>query len=249
MSGVKKARRGRGNDAAPRTEAADALQHHSRRPAPAAASVPAAVIMLALGQSLPSSSLGSGKAQVATTDQGNCFVEVEVETKQGYLYAGKLIHMDAHYNIVLREVLVRRERLFDIERELLQRQHQSLLQLLPDGGGAGELEAGAAVVGRGPRPRYLDRVCLRSNNVVLMRFVDAANMAKVAPAAGSLSSTSPPPPPPSSSSALVGALQSSFQAMAAAVKTELMQIKMRNRADRRRRLEAKKKMLGAAREK
>jgi small nuclear ribonucleoprotein (snRNP)-like protein len=166
-------------------------------------------------------------------------MEVEVETKQGYLYSGKLALLDAHYNVQLHESLVRRARAFDFERAIAEEQRRQEARLLAislqggafsdprDGGVTGGTPA-SQLIDWLPRPRYIGTVSLRSNNVVLMRFVD--------PTAG------PVPATATTTETAWVRLRKSFAAMAAAIKAHLQREKMRRRAARRRRLDAKKKL-------
>lgn len=201
---------------------------------------PAAALMQSMGLlSTPANADGSGDHGAGlVTSSLSCdsarSMEVEVETTQGYVYTGKLVHLDARYNLVLHEALVRRARDFDVERAELrlkaQREARLLASSLQDRGFApssaaeeGHVDTAAELM---PRPRYVGTAYLRSNNVFMVRFVDTAAVAAAADTA-------------------LGRLQASFARMAAAIKAHLQQEKMRNRTARRKRLEAKKSATAA----
>ncbi|CAM37841.1 conserved hypothetical protein [Leishmania braziliensis MHOM/BR/75/M2904] len=158
-------------------------------------------------------------------------IEVEVETNQGYVYTGKLVHIDARYNVILHEALVRRARSFDVERAMLREKSQREAQLIASslqGVVAEEAEVVRSTNEFMPRPRYIGVTYLRSNNIFFMRFIDGA--ARTGTSAASAVSTH----------SALGRLRSEFVVMAAAIKAHLQREKMRNRAARRKRLEAKK---------
>ncbi|KPI85281.1 hypothetical protein ABL78_5648 [Leptomonas seymouri] len=205
---------------------------------------PAAVLMQALGLPLisPISSIGSSEGTTALPQANTSGpspsspgMEVEVETKQGYTYTGKLVLLDAHYNVLLYESLVRRSRAFDYERAAREAQDQREAALIARSlqgnalynvGGTAELAAtthSSQLQDRLPRARYIGTVSLRSNNVVLMRFMESAG----SPAANVAESA-------------WGQLKKSFSSMAAAIKAHLQKEKLRKRAARRKRLAAKK---------
>ncbi|GET87585.1 hypothetical protein, conserved [Leishmania tarentolae] len=203
---------------------------------------PAGVLMRALGL--------SAEVTDGTGEKGECdlalltsslgcdpsrSMEVEVETSQGYVYTGKLVHIDARYNIMLNEALVRRARGFDVERaalrEKLQRESRLLATSL-QGVVAQDADVVESTSELMPRPRYIGATYIRSNNIFLMRFIDTA-----ACTGGTAASVS-------SSNSALGKLKSNFSMMAASIKAHLQREKMRNRAARRKRLEAKKVVKG-----
>ncbi|KAG5508163.1 hypothetical protein JKF63_05417 [Porcisia hertigi] len=177
----------------------------------------------------------NGNGSTLLTSSLNCdpsrSMEVEVETSQGYVYTGKLVHIDDHYNVMLHEALVRRARSFDVERALLREKQQRETRLIASSLQDPTSEEGDVVQSANelmPRPHYIGATYLRSNNIFLMRFIEAeADTGTATASSASPNSTS-------------GRLRSSFVATAAAIKAHLKREKMRNRAARRKRLEAKK---------
>ncbi|KAK7195101.1 hypothetical protein NESM_000433400 [Novymonas esmeraldas] len=220
---------------------------------PAGVPAPAAVLMDALGLLAEAKESadgggggGGGIATALTTSEGRedavRHMEVELETTQGYVYVGKLVHIDAGYNMVLHEALVRRARAFDVERAALQEKARrearfiasSLRGTAPAPPAPEEQEEEGLEDGqlRGmPRPRYMGTVFMRSNNIFLLRFIDPAADAAATAA---------------SSNSALGRLRSRFAGMAAAIKAHLQREKLRRRAARRRRLEAKKKTVATS---
>ncbi|KPA76109.1 hypothetical protein ABB37_07881 [Leptomonas pyrrhocoris] len=224
---------------------------------------PAAVLMQALGlpvtfptgNTITSDGHLEATAVVAPADASGpspavAGMEVEVETKQGYLYSGKLALLDAHYNVLLHESLVRRARAFDYERAAREQEEQQEARLIAsslrgssyyDAAAAAETAATSTLStsatahylqlqDRLPRPRYVGTVSLRSNNVVLMRFVEPTGLPTTSAAAAATAVAD----------SAWGRLRRSFSAMAAAIKAHLQKEKMRRRAARRARLAAKK---------
>lgn len=247
---TKKKKKSHTSGTAKNSDAAAAGTATAAAPNPKGVPVPAAVLMQALGLSLtPSTGSNNGEStgkeeatnnlasQAAVTGPSPSIagMEVEVETKQGYIYTGKLALLDAHYNVQLHESLVRRARAFDFERAARELQEQNEARLIANSlQGSSFYDASVDVstaqaqatqlVDRLPRPRYLGTVSLRSHNVVLMRFVAPSGLASSAAA-----DESP-----------WARLQKSFAGMASAIKAHLQREKMRRRAARRRRLDAKK---------
>ncbi|RNF00167.1 hypothetical protein TraAM80_07778 [Trypanosoma rangeli] len=81
------------------------------------------------------------------------FFRVEVETRQGYVYQGKLLSLDDDYNVSLAEATSWRDRLCDVERALL------AAEGLP-----------APPVSPATRQRYVGSVFIRSSNLLMVRF-------------------------------------------------------------------------------
>ncbi|CAJ1987815.1 LSM domain containing protein [Leishmania donovani] len=199
---------------------------------------PAAVLMRALGLAV--------EASDGTGDKGECnsalltsslscdpsrSMEVEVETRQGYVYTGKLVHIDDHYNVMLNEALVRRARSFDVERAILREKSQQEARLIASslqGMVTEDADVMQSTSELMPRPRYIGATYIRSNSIFLMRFVDAAGGTGTTAVSAAFSNSA------------LGQLKSDFSMMAASIKAHLQREKMRNRAARRKRLEAKK---------
>lgn len=94
-------------------------------------------------------------------------VEVEVECKQGYVYTGTLLAVDAYYNLTLGEnTTVRRQRQCDVERQLIREKYTSLL----DGGSSG----GSSSSWGSPTSsmHHADRTTLHSSGGGLQPFQD-----------------------------------------------------------------------------
>ncbi|ORC87826.1 uncharacterized protein TM35_000202350 [Trypanosoma theileri] len=141
---------------------------------------------------------------------------VEVETRQGYVYEGKLISLDDDYNINLAEATCRRERLCDIERALLQAKG------IP-----------APPASPATRRRYLGSVFIRSSNLFMVRFQQSEEPALPSSAGTSSSNNN------NNSSANAGngaaTLRSAFKSMASKVKRQINMERQKNRVERRQR--------------
>ncbi|CAD2221747.1 hypothetical protein AGDE_13766 [Angomonas deanei] len=119
-------------------------------------------------------------------------IEVEVETTQGYLYRGLLVHIDEHYNLTLNEAVVRRERLFDVARLARREQEAALLRPYQTTSTVGGTNTGgssydtpqARAGERGDsrtQPRYVGTVMIRSSNLFLVVFEPKALHATTGP--------------------------------------------------------------------
>ncbi|KAG5481491.1 hypothetical protein LSCM1_05508 [Leishmania martiniquensis] len=199
---------------------------------------PAGVLMRALGLLVETTGGTEDKGESGSvlltsslSSEPSRTMEVEVETRQGYVYSGKLMHMDDRYNVILQEALVRRARSFDVERAVLGEKLQREARLIASslqGALAGEADVMQGAGELMPRSCYIGTTYIRSNNIFLMRFID--------PAAGTDATAASGAP----ASPALGRLKKDFAIMAAAIRAHLKREKMRNRAARRKRLEAKR---------
>ncbi|KAG5508494.1 hypothetical protein GH5_06740 [Leishmania sp. Ghana 2012 LV757] len=199
---------------------------------------PAAVLMRALGLLVEASGGAEDKAETRSalltsslSSDPSRAMEVEVETSQGYVYTGKLVHIDHRYNVILHEALVRRARSFDVERAVLREKSQREARLIASslqGVLAEEADVMQGTSELMPRPRYIGLTYIRSNNIFFMRFIDTAAGSGATAASAALGNSA------------WGRLKSDFAMMASAIRAHLKREKMRNRAARRKRLEAKK---------
>lgn len=174
----------------------------------------------------------------------NAFIEVEVETKQGYVYSGKLVDMDADYNVTMREATVRRERLCDVIRATRRRQRQVLLaqlgSLVPKelvqaelAGEGGEAEREGAAT----RPKFIGSVLIRSSNMLMTRFLQPS-----APTAPSLvGKDSEKQKPATTDPRDPRDLRSAYRSAAVAIRKAMQKERTKDREARRKRLLALKK--------
>lgn len=107
-------------------------------------------------------------------------VEVEVECRQGYVYTGTLVAVDEFYNLTLGEnTTVRRQRLCDIERQLIREKYTSLLEGAGGGLGGGQ---GSRYLDLIPQelverphspalPSHVGPISIRSSHIFMIRFV------------------------------------------------------------------------------
>lgn len=167
-------------------------------------------------------------------------LEVEVETTQGYVYTGKLVALDAHYNLTLAEATVRRERLCDLERSLARQQHARTLAGM--GLSGSELAAFMPPEERpaaATRPRYAGSVLIRSNNLLLLSFPSEQPQAEStrSTAAGGAAI-----PPKRSAGRKPQYLIDTFKSTATSIKKALEVERRKNRNARRKRIgDAKRK--------
>lgn len=174
----------------------------------------------------------------------DAYIDVEVETKQGYVYAGKLVDLDREYNMVLREATVRRERPCDVVRATRRHQRRTLLAQL------GSLAPPELLMteqdgerdGAATRPRYLGSVLIRSSNLLMARFPRApaqpssspgVSTATGAPQGKGDGKTKPDADPRD--------LRAAYTSAAVAVKKAMQRERNKNREARRKRLAAIKK--------
>ncbi|RNF19561.1 uncharacterized protein Tco025E_04095 [Trypanosoma conorhini] len=118
--------------------------------------LPAAVIQQALRQQQCATNTGADAPHEAAPPPPAVPLRVEVETRQGYVYQGKLLSLDDEYNVGLAEATSWRERLCDVERALL---------------AAGGFPAPPA--SPATRHRYLGSVFIRSSNLLMVRFLQS----------------------------------------------------------------------------
>ncbi|KAH9599344.1 LSM domain [Trypanosoma melophagium] len=143
---------------------------------------------------------------------------VEVETRQGYVYEGKLMALDDDYNINLAEATCRRERLCDVERALLQAKG------FP-----------TPLVSPATRRRYMGSVFIRSSNLFMLRFQQGEE--PTLPSSSYANITTGNSSHSCSTSAGNGAatLRSAFKSMASKVKRQINMERQKNRVERRQR--------------
>ncbi|CCW63969.1 unnamed protein product [Phytomonas sp. EM1] len=175
------------------------------------------------------------------------FIEVEVETTQGYVYAGKLVEIDAHYNITLREAMVRRERACDVQRALRRehwRQQQKLMfgmmnhdvPLSVLGVEVGEERADSAT-----RPRYVGTTLIRSSSLFMIRFIGDGAIAAIRDKSAECHGEGGPSRKKArSESSPQSALRRAFVEAATAAKKAIEQERRKNRLERQKRKTAAK---------
>ncbi|CCW69700.1 unnamed protein product [Phytomonas sp. Hart1] len=137
------------------------------------AGVPVGVIQHLLGSSS------------AAGEPARRFIEVEIETTQGYVYAGKLVDLDAHSNATLQEATVRRERACDVQRALRQAHWRQQRQLMF---GMMNRDVALSVLGvdvpeeradSATRMCYVGTTLIRSSSLVMIRFVGDGAVATI----------------------------------------------------------------------
>ncbi|EAN85224.1 hypothetical protein C3747_23g157 [Trypanosoma cruzi] len=120
-------------------------------------SLPAIVIQQAITQQVATSTSTDVSYQTSSLSPSRppSALRVEAETRQGYVYQGKLLSLDDDYNISLAEATSWRDRLCDVERALL------AVRGFP-----------APAASPATRRRYVGSVFIRSSNLLMVRFLE-----------------------------------------------------------------------------
>ncbi|KEG13846.1 hypothetical protein DQ04_00751060 [Trypanosoma grayi] len=175
--------------------------------------LPAIVIQQAIAQQFGSNAATDALRQTPPPpppQQPPLLLRVEVETRQGYVYEGKLVVLDDDYNVSLAEATSWRDRLCDVERALL------AAQGFP-----------APAASPATRRRYVGSVFIRSSNLFMLRFLQDE---------GSASSPTTSSNNNKAGGGAAATLKSAFKSMAVKVKRQINMERQKNRIERRQRL-------------
>lgn len=124
-----------------------------------------------------SSSSSIGSATDSHGPSASPAILVEVETTQGYVYAGRLIDVDPFYNMTLADAFVRRRRACDIERECIRQKFESLLDIRADDPHSSRMAhlIPDELIERhdsAARPTLVGHITIRSSHVLMVVFLE-----------------------------------------------------------------------------